>query len=94
MPNTSLAELIRHIQALVRIKDPTTEQVAELDFFVSLKDTLNEIFVPGSIGNLMPIHFTVCPLERAKELASSIGLKIVESGSGTVYLSWSKGLVD
>ena len=94
MPNMSLAELIRRIQALTNSKEPTTEQVEELDFYVSLKDTLNQVFIPGNVGNIMPIYFTTCPLERAKELASSIGLKIVECGSGTNYLSWSKGLVD
>lgn len=94
MPNMSLAELIRHIQALTNLKDPTPEQVEELDFYMSLKDTLNQIFVPGEISNLMPISFTTCSLERAKELANSIGLKVVESGSGTIYVSWSKGLVD
>lgn len=95
MPNTkTLAEIIRRIQALTNTKQPTPEEIEELDFYISLKDTLNQIFVPGEISNLMPISFTTCPLEKAKELANSIGLKVVKGGSGTIYASWSKGLVD
>lgn len=93
MPNAkSLAEIIRRIQLLTNIKQPTPEQTEELDFYVSLKYTLSQIFIPGEIGNLIPIHFTICKLEKAKEIAKSIGLSIVESGSGTIYLSWAKGL--
>ena len=95
MPNVkSLAEIIRRIQELTNLKDPTPEQVEELDFYVSLKNTLNEIFTPGNIGNLMPIYFSICKFEKAQKFAKSIGLFLTEGGSGTVYLSWSKGLVD
>ena len=95
MPNTkSLAEIIRRIQELTNLKNPTDEQLEELDFYMSLKNTLNEIFTPGTIGNLMPIHFSICKLEKAQEFAKSIGLFVTEGGSKTIYVSWSKGLVD
>lgn len=95
MPNTkNLAEIIRRIQELTNLKNPTDEQLEELDFYVSLKNTLNEIFTPGNVGNLMPIHFSICKLEKAQEFAKSIGLFVTDSGSNTIYVSWSKGLVD
>ena len=94
MPKMSLAELIRRTQSLTNKKNISEEELEELDFYVSLKNTLIQIFTPGNIGNLIPISFTTCSLELAKELANSLGLKVVEGGSGTLYLSWSKGLVD
>lgn len=42
-----------------------------------------------SIQNLIPISFS-CSLERAKALAASVGLQIVEGSSSTNYLSWVK----
>lgn len=92
--NVNLAELIRHIQKLANTRDMSPEEIEELQFFTALNSVLNKTFVPGQIENLVPINLGICPIERAQSIANSLGLNIVEGGSGTTYVGWSKVLDD
>ncbi len=84
-----LAQLLRHINSL-KNEPKGIEEEMELDFYKTVSTTFfNNI---GSYSNLIPIDFEICTIEKAKEFALAIGLHIVEGGSGTTYLSISKGL--
>ena len=88
-PNVNLAELIRHIQQLSRPFN--ADEVSELNFYMALQVSINKIFSPAEIRNIVPINLQGCPIEKAKEYAKPLGFQIVE-GSGQTYLSWSKGV--
>lgn len=89
---TNLAELIQHIQSLSNSSSFTPEQIEEFEFYLTLNSILSQILVPGFIETIVPLPLKRCSLKRAKELAKPLGLHIVEGVSGTVYVSWSKGL--
>ena len=86
----SLAEIVRNIQTLANAT--TEEAVEEFDFYNGLFNLSTDCFVPGVIGSIIPINLGSCSVEKAKELAKSLDMSIVEGKSGTVYISWSKGL--
>lgn len=90
--SVNLAELIRHIQNLANKRDMSMEEAQEFQFFIELNSILNQVFVPGQIENLVPINLGICPFEKAQSIANSIGLDLVEGGSGTVYVGWTKHL--
>lgn len=89
---TNLAEFIRHIQSLSNSTSYTPEQIEEFEFYLTLNSILSQVLVPGFIETIVPLPLKRCSFERAKELAKPLSLHLVEGGSGTVYLSWSKGL--
>lgn len=86
----SLAEIVRRIQQLANIH--TEESVEELDFYTGVFNLIVDSFVPGRIGSIVPINLGSCSIEKARKLAKSLDMSIVEGQSGTVYISWSKGL--
>jgi len=86
-----LADLFRHINSLNIAPKGCLEEEMELDFYKTVFLTFTESLVPDTFSNLIPIEFKICSIEKAKEFASSIGMNIVEGGSGRTYLSYSKG---
>lgn len=85
-----IATLIRHIQGLVR--ENSFEALQELDFYEELLKIFTNAFTPGNISNIFEIHLKVCPISKAKALAKSLGMWIVEGGSNSLYLSIYKPL--
>lgn len=50
-----------------------------------------------TIENIVPIYFQCflnLDIERAKQITFTFGIHLVESHSGLLYLSWSKGVFD
>jgi len=90
MNTKSLPEFIRTIQQL---NSPKNDNEAEdYDFYKAVLQVIQDAITPGNIETLVPINLGICSLERANKIAKSYGLHVVEGGSGTMYLSWSKGL--
>ena len=90
----NFAEFIRHIQTLSNSRSFTPEQLEEFEFHLALHSVSSQVLVPGFTETIVPLYLKRCSLERAKELVKPLGLHLVEGGSGTVYLSWSKGLAE
>ena len=88
----NLAELIRHIQSLKFVPESDSLEEAnaleEFDFYRSVFSVAIEAIDSQIYDNLIPISFTICSIDKAAELAKSIGMHIVEGGSGTVYLDF------
>ena len=86
--NANLAELVRHIQSLKTSKNSNEE----LDFYETILSVILDTLDSKLYQTIVPIEFIVCSVEKAKELARTIGMYIVEGGSGTLYICWSNGL--
>lgn len=60
-------------------------------FFSILKNSIE------TIENMVPSYlqpFLSIELERAKQLTLTFGIHLVDGTTGTLYLSWSKGVFD
>lgn len=64
----------------------------EFDFYLSVFKSFQLSLKTKANMSMEEITLHDCPLPKAQALATSIGLNISEGGSGTLYLSWSKGL--
>ena len=94
MPNVKvdLSESFREIMLSVSNSSKSPEErKEELDFYRSVFETFLSELGP-SYSSLIPIRFEVCPLEKAKQYALSLGMHIVEGSSGRHYLDFAKGI--
>jgi len=90
-----LAQLFRYIQGLCLAPVggfPDVEE--ELDFYKTVFSTFLESLTRDSSSNVIPIKFEICPIEKAKELALSIGLHILEGKEDTIWLCYTTELDD
>lgn len=92
MVNATFADLIRRIQSLTLDHNKTPAEAQELEFYKEIYKILGETFEPKFIDTLVSINLRELSFSKASSLARSLGLHIVQGGSGTVYLGWSKGL--
>ena len=89
MAKLTIAEFARKIQRLSALSSPTEKGEMELRFYFEVIQKISEI----DICNLVPLDGTY-PEDNAKKWANSLGMNVVVGSSGTMYLSWSKGLFD
>ena len=92
MINATFADLIRRIQSLTLDPDKTPVETQELEFYKEIYKIIGQAFQAKFIENIVPINLKGLSFEKASSLTRSLGLNLVHGGSGTVYLSWSKGL--
>ena len=92
MTNATFADLIRHIQFLAQNPNKTSLEAKELEFYKSIYEILGQTFEPKFIENIVSIKLKGLSFEKANSLARSLGLHLVQGNSGTLYISWSKGL--
>ena len=92
--NANLADFVRHVQTLSNSTEFTPEQIEEFEFYLTLNSILSQVLVPGFVETIVPLTLKRCSFEKTQKLAKPLGLHLVEGGSGTIYLSWSKGLND
>ena len=98
----TLPEIFRRIQEVNWIyKTPdkhSPEEVQnakeELAFYKSVLNCFISSLSIKAIASIEEIVIKDCPLEKAQELATSLGLNIAEGGSGATYLAWSKGILE
>lgn len=98
----TLPEVFRRIQEVHWIsKTPdkhTPEEIKnakeELAFYKSVLKCFISSLDIKAITSIEEIVLKDCPLEKAQELARSIGLYITEGGSGAAYLSWSNSILE
>lgn len=93
MANTKidLAELFRQIQHLNLKQESDPEKEMKLDFYKTIFLTFFENLDSHCFQTLIPICFKICPIDKAKQYADSLGLTVVE-GKFESYLSFSKSL--
>ena len=87
---TDLSESFRKIKSsLVDSKKSLEEREQELDFFNTIFTSFLENINSGYYF-IIPVHFNICPIDKAKQYAQSLGLYVVEGSSGCSYLSYGK----
>lgn len=89
MKKLTVAEFTRKMQQMVQKRPLGEEEEIELRFYFEVVQKIAEI----DIETLVPLSGAY-PMKNAQKWANSLGMHVVEGGSGTVYLSWSKGLSD
>ena len=92
MTNATFADIIRRIQFLTINPNKTPVETQELEFYKEIYKILGQTFEPKFIENLVSINLGGLSFEKANSLARSLGFHLVQGNSGTLYLSWSKGL--
>ena len=80
----TVADFARQIQRLTRISSPTQQEENELKFYFQIVQKLAEI---DGVNNCVPLELSFC-LEDAQKWAKPLGMNIVQSSSGRIYLSW------
>ena len=85
----SVADFARKIQHLVQKGPLCEEEEMELRFYFEVVQKIAEI----DVQNLVPL-VGAYPMENAQKWAMSLGMHVVEGGSGTTWLSWTKGVSD
>lgn len=89
MAKLSVADFARKIQHLVHQRPLGEEEEMELRFYFEVVQKIAEI----DVENIVPLAGAY-PMEKAQNWAMSLGMHVVQGGSGKVYLSWTKGLSD
>lgn len=82
----TVADFARQIQRLTRRPSLTQQEENELKFYFQVIQKLAEI---DEVNNCVPLELSFC-LEDAQKWAKPLGMNVVQSSSGTLYLSWSK----
>ena len=90
MAKLTVADLARKMCRLKAIPFPTEAEENELKFYFQV---LQKLIENDGVNNLVPLEVSFS-VEDATEWAIPLGMHVVQGGSGTIYLSWAKGLCD
>lgn len=81
------AKFFRKIQ---KLKISTAlEDIEEHDFYISVRNVFDHCSKPDVSENMGEIHFPICPVDKAKNLARENGFQLLEIGN-KLYLSWAE----
>lgn len=90
--DVNISKIFRYIQILSSSSDESDKE--ELNFYLSILKCFESSLTTSAYCSIEPLCLNGCSLEKAKSLATPLGLHIAEGGSGALYLSWSKSILE